>query len=205
MPIKQIGLTGNIGSGKSTVASLLKDMSIFIIDADALAKDATKDPVVLQQIQTQLGKGFLQYGQLDRLAIAKKVFDDKNALKTLNGIIHPWVAQKRKAIVASLEASENPPTIIVQDIPLLYETRLEKDFDLVIVVYASLKTRIERVSLRSNLTKQEILLRDAQQLPLEEKVNRADIVINNTGNLESLREEVRLKLHSLKNYPDHKP
>ncbi len=191
---KQLGLTGNIGSGKSTVANLLKDMGATVIDADELAKAATKDPQVLKQIQAKLGQEFVRDNKLDRFATAQKVFNDQGALKTLNSIIHPWIGKKRKEIVEKLNASKTPPKIIIHDIPLLYENGMEKDFDAVIVVYASLGARIKRVVARSSLTIEEAQLRDSKQMSLEEKVRRADIVIDNEGDLEALKREVGEKL-----------
>ncbi len=192
--LKQLGLTGSIGSGKSTVASLLEEMGATVIDADKLAKAASKDPEVLKQIQTKLGQELVKDGKLDRFATAQKVFNDQNSLKTLNSIIHPWVGKKRKEMVEKLKASAVPPKVIVHDIPLLYENGMEKDFDAVIVVYASLETRIKRIVERSGLTAQEIKLRDSKQMPLEEKVKRADIVIDNEGDFETLKREVFVKL-----------
>ncbi len=192
--LKQLGLTGNIGSGKSTVASLLKEMGAAIIDADELAKAATEDPKVLKQVQTKLGQKLVRDNKLDRRATAQKVFTDQNALEVLNSIIHPWIGKRRKEIVGKLKTSEIPPKVIIHDIPLLYENNMEKDFDAVIVVYASLETRIKRIIARSGLTLEEIQLRDARQIPLEEKVKHADITIENEGNLADLQREVRLKL-----------
>ena len=169
-------------------------MGAAVIDADELAKAATEDPKVLKQIQTKLGQELVKDNRLDRLATAQKVFTDKNALAALNDIVHPWVGKKRKEIVEKLKAFEVPPKVIVHDVPLLYENSMEKDFDAVIVVYASLATRIERIVARSGLTVEEIRLRDARQIPLEEKIRRADIVIENEGGLGELQEEVRLKL-----------
>ena len=192
-----IGLTGNIGSGKSTVASLMKDMGAVVIDADELAKAATEDPKVLELIKVQLGQELVKNGKLDRSLTAKKVFSDKNALKTLNGIIHPWIAKKRSELVNELRISENPPKFIVHDIPLLYEIKMVEDFDVVIVVYASLETRIKRIMARSDLTVEEIRLRDSRQIPLEQKLEWADIVIENEGDLEALKKEVWSKLDPL--------
>ena len=192
--LKQLGLTGNIGSGKSTVANLSKEMGATVIDADELAKAATKDPKVLKQIQAKLGQELVKDGKLDRSATAQKVFNDQDALETLNNIIHPWIGKKRKEAVKKLKTSTIPPKVIVHDIPLLYENDMEKDFDAVIVVYASLETRIKRIVERSGLTVEEIKLRDSKQIPLEEKVRRANIVVENEGDLEALKREVWVKL-----------
>lgn len=195
--ISQWGLTGNIGSGKSTVAQWLADKGAAIVDADAIAKQATADPKVLERIARALGSELVKDGSLDRAATAKKVFGDKAALDTLNGITHPWIAEERKKQVQAHLASATPPAIIIHDIPLLYEVGAEAIVDGVIVVYAPLDIRVERVKERSSFSEEDIRARDAKQLSLDEKVKRADIVIDNSGDLEALETELTTKLASL--------
>jgi dephospho-CoA kinase len=188
--MQMVGLTGNIGSGKSTVARLLAEKGAVIIDADVLAKEATQDPQVLEQIAQQLSPDLIQHGQLDRQKTAELVFHHPEARHTLNSIIHPWVRQKSAERVAELSQSLSPPAVIVQDIPLLFESSLEKNFDAVIVVYAPLEQRIARVMERSNLIEAEIRARDSAQMRLEEKAKRADYVIDNSRDLAYLESQV---------------
>ena len=108
----------------------------------------------------------------------------------LNSIIHPWVRQKSAERVAELMNQSEPPKMIVQDIPLLFESGLEKTFDAVIVVYAPLEQRIARVMERSNLSEDEVRTRDGAQMSLEEKAKRATIVIDNSRDLVCLQEQV---------------
>jgi dephospho-CoA kinase len=187
---KRIGLTGNIGSGKSTVASLLVEKGAALIDADALAKEASSDPEVLDQIAERLGSDLITDGQLDRAKTATRIFQDAFARQTLNQIIHPWVRRESEQRVLKLSQQENPPSIILMDIPLLYEGGLEKLVDAVIVVSAPLALRVARVQQRNGLSEAEIIARDKAQLPLEEKVARADIVIDNSGSLPQLEQRV---------------
>ena len=126
MKPKRIGLTGNIGSGKSTVAHLLVEKGAALIDSDVLAREATQDPEVLRQIADALGNDLIKEGELDRPKTAERVFGNKEARETLNGIIHPWVRQKSEARAQALEQSSPPPKIILMDIPLLYENGLEE-------------------------------------------------------------------------------
>ncbi len=156
MPPKRIGLTGNIGSGKSTVAKMLAEKGAVIIDADTLAKEATRDKPILEAIAQKLSPELLQEGQLDRKKTAELIFNNPEARQILNSIIHPWVRAKSAERIAELSASEHPPEMIVQDIPLLFESGLENNFDAVIVVYAPLEQRIDRVMSRSNLSEEEI-------------------------------------------------
>ncbi len=185
-----IGLTGNIGSGKSTVARLLSEKGAVIIDADALAREATQDTQVLTAIAQHLSPELIQDGQLERKKTAELVFNNPGARQILNSIIHPWVRQKSAERINELMQSPNPPKMIVQDIPLLYESGLENNFDAVIVVYAPLEQRIARVVSRSNLSENEIRARDAAQLNLEEKSKRADFVIDNSRDLVYLQQQV---------------
>ncbi len=179
-----IGLTGNIGSGKSTVARLLAGHGARVIDADALAREATDNPEVLDEIATTFGEHLIQGGRLDRKALAGIVFGDEDRRRQLNGIIHPYV--RRRAAELTREYRDTGARIIVQDIPLLFEGELQAAFDRVIVVTAPLATRMERVRQRSGLDGDEFLRRDAAQLPLEQKAALADFVIDNSGGLEDL-------------------
>ena len=190
---KQIGLTGNIGSGKSTVAELLVERGAALIDADALAREATGDPEVLREITEELGDDLVQEGQLNRAKTAERVFGDEAARQTLNGIIHPWVRRESERRIAELSAQGSPPEVIVQDIPLLYENGLEQTLDAVVVVDAPLELRVKRVVKRSGLTGDEVRARDAAQMSLEKKVARADFVVDNSG----LREEVERQVTEL--------
>lgn len=183
-------MTGNIGSGKSTVARLLVGKGAALIDADALAREVASDPEVLAEIAVRLGSDLVKSGTLDRKAAAGRVFDDPQALEALNRIVHPRVRRKRSQRVRLLEAQTPPPPVIVMDIPLLYETGLENDCDAVIVVAAELETRIERLKQARGMTGDEVRARDAAQLPLDEKAARADYVIDNNGDLAALRAQV---------------
>jgi dephospho-CoA kinase len=190
MKPKRIGITGNIGSGKSTVAKMLVEKGAALIDADALAREATNDSEVLEQIQNKLGSDLITNGKLDRAKTAELVFNNPDARKILNSIIHPLVRQKSEEAIRLLETSPSPPPVILQDIPLLFENGLEKTLEAVIVVYAPLEVRLARVTTRSNMSDEDFYARDAGQMNLEEKVNRADYVIDNSGNLDDLQTQV---------------
>ena len=110
-----VGLTGSIGAGKSSVARLLQAHGALVIDADALARQATDDPEVLASIARELGPGLVVYGRLDRQATARRVFDDPAARAALNGIVHPWVGRRRLELQAAaartprgMSATPNP-------------------------------------------------------------------------------------------------
>lgn len=189
MPPLNVGLTGSIGAGKSTVARLFAEHGAAVIDADALARKATQDPEVLGEIAATFGDRLVEAGKLDRTRLAEVVFNVPEAREKLNAIIHPWVARERDAKVAALTA-RTPFQVIIHDVPLLFEVGLDAGMDKTVVVDAPLETRVARVVARSGLTPAEVRSRDAAQLPPAEKVSRADFVIDNGGEQEDLLQQV---------------
>ena len=198
---KRVGLTGGIGAGKSTVAELFVEKGATLIDADALAREATKEPEVLRRIAEALGAELVRDSTLDRAATAARVFADESARTTLNGIIHPWVRQRSDARVEEISKQADPPPVILLDIPLLYENGLERGLDAVIVVDAPLSLRATRVAARSGLSEEEVRARDRAQMPLEEKVARADFVIDNSGPPEGLSPQIERVWRALLDLP----
>ena len=190
MPPLNVGLTGNIGSGKSTVAELFTACGAAVVDADALARAATQDPDVLREIAETFGRKLVKKGELDRAGLAEVVFNAPEAREKLNAIIHPWVGREREAQVAALAAQTPPPEIILHDVPLLFEVGLDAEMDQTVVVAAPLEVRVARVTARSGLSPDEVRARDAAQLPLEEKVKRADFVVDNSSDLSNLKEQI---------------
>ncbi len=194
-----IGITGNIGSGKSSVAKLLVKKGAVLIDADKIAKEATNKPEILAQIAKELSEDLVTDGKLNRQKTADLIFNDLAAREKLNNIIHPWVRSRSRARIKDLKEQACPPQIILQDIPLLYENGLEHTVDAVIVVFAPIDERIKRVIKRSNLSEEDIKARDAAQKPLVEKLAQADYIIDNTKGTKELEQEVdRLWLELVK-------
>jgi len=185
-----VGLTGSIGSGKSSVAKRLRELGAAVLDADALAREATDDAEVLDAIARALGRELVVDGALDRAATARRVFADADARKQLSAIVHPWVRRAMASRRRALEQAEPPPAVIVEDIPLLYENGLEEGFDAVVVVDAPLELRVRRVAARSGLEPDEVRARDAAQMPLADKVARADYVVDNAGTAAELETRV---------------
>ncbi len=191
----RVGLTGSIGAGKSTVGRQLAELGALLVDADLIAREATKDPLVLERIAAELGDELVvvepEGPRLDRRATAELVFRDPDALGRLNAIVHPEVRRRAAELVAEAESRAEPPPAIVHDVPLLFENGLEGDYDVVVVVDAPFDQRARRLAERSGLSREEVERREAAQLPAEEKVARADHVLVNAGDLESLRSQVR--------------
>lgn len=188
--MKQLGMTGSIGSGKSTVAERFAARGAAIIDADQLAREATRDPEVLARIAQELGADLVTDGELDRAKTAQRVFGDEAARETLNAIIHPEVRALSERRVAELRGRADPPPLVVHDIPLLFESGLAGRFDAVAVVVAPLELRLQRVLERSGWSRDDVLARDAAQMPQEEKARRATYVIDNGGPLQALEEQI---------------
>ncbi len=185
-----VGLTGNIASGKSTVARMLAERGATIIDADALARQAVEPGTpALDAISARWGSEVLgPTGELDRAALRGVVFNDPEQLDALNRIVHPDVERRREAAVA--EAQARGDRIVVCDIPLLFEKKMVDRFDVVVLVDAPRPLRLERVVGERNVPTAEAMAMIAAQMPSELKRARADLVINNGGTLDDLTRQV---------------
>ncbi|MFV0406490.1 MAG: dephospho-CoA kinase [Propioniciclava sp.] len=196
--MRRVGLTGGIGSGKSTVARLLADHGATIIDADVLAREAVAPGTAgLQAVVDRFGPDILRpTGDLDREALGRIVFNDPDARTDLNAIVHPWVRNQTGAVRASALAAD-PQAVVVEVIPLLVETGQAEDFDEVIVVDVPVETQIARVRSRSGLSEPEIRSRIEAQASREARLAAATIVVDNTGDLADLASAVQNLLPTL--------
>ena len=183
----RIGLTGGIGSGKSTVARLLGDRGAHVVDADVLAREALAPGTPgLAAVAEAFGDGVLTPdGALDRQALAAVVFGDPSARARLDGIVHPLV----RARAADLVAGMPEDAVVVQDIPLLVETGQAGSFDVVLVVEADPATRVARLVGRG-LPEGDARARIAAQATDEQRRAVADVVLDNSGTPEQLAEQV---------------
>jgi dephospho-CoA kinase len=181
------GLTGGLASGKSTVAALLRDRGIAVIDADVLAREVVEPGTRgLRAIVERFGEGVLgSDGRLDRARLGERVFGNPQELAALNAIVHPRVHQ---AFLERVEAMKREGTPLVgYEVPLLFENRLEATLRPVVLVATSQARQVERALARDGHARERVLDRLRAQLPLAEKLARADLVIWNDGNLEELR------------------
>lgn len=185
-----VALTGNIASGKSEVARILAELGATVIDADVLAREAVRPGTrALAAIVQRWGPGILQPdGTLDRATLRRIVFADARERAALDAIVHPEVRLRRDALVAEARSSGVP--VVVADIPLLFETGMEHDFDTVILVDAPEPVRLARLKSARGLSEEDARRMMAAQMPSTVKRARADIVIDNAGSLASLREAV---------------
>lgn len=192
-----IGLTGGIASGKSTVSAELRRLGLPIFDADAEAKLAVaKGSDGLAQVIEALGSEYLTAeGELNRAKVAERVFHDKEALKTIEAIIHKIVWARAEQFMQENRSAEKQ--LAVLDVPLLIECGWHKLVDSVWLVAVSRKQQIERAMLRSGMTADEVEARIAAQMSLAEKKKYADIVLDNSGTLEETLAAVHKELAQL--------
>lgn len=196
-----VGLTGGIGSGKSTVARMLRELGAAVVDADALAREAVEPGRPAHRaVVDRFGAGVvLPDGTLDRKRLGAIVFADASARRDLERIVHPEVAALAAARFAEAVASGAP--LVVYDVPLLFENQLEGSFSSVIVVRVSPSTQRARIAARDRLSEDEVRRRIEAQMPLEEKVRRAQHVIDNDGDLDATRAQVEALVARLVNAP----
>ena len=192
-----IGLTGGIASGKSTVSAELRRLGLPMFDADAEAKLAVaKGSEGLAQVIAALGSEYLTAeGELNRAKVAERVFHDKEALKTIEAIIHKIVWARAEQFMQENRSAEK--RLAVLDVPLLIECGWHKLVDSVWLVAVSRKQQIERAMLRSGMTSDEVEARIAAQMSLAEKKKYADIVLDNSGTLEETLAAVHKELAQL--------
>jgi dephospho-CoA kinase len=193
-----IGLTGGIGSGKSTVARMFEKLGATVLDADAIVRELqSPGSALLAEIEVAFGAQVIgPEGELDREALAAIVFRDDAARLRLNAIVHPRVAAELTSRVAA--AREAGSTVIVLDIPLLFEgrdsgeeTAARMPLDATVVVHVPKPLQIERQLARDDCSREEAVRRLRAQLPLDEKRRLADFAIDNSGTLEETERQVR--------------
>jgi dephospho-CoA kinase len=184
-----VGLTGGIGSGKSTVAELLAERGAVVIDADDLARRAVAPGTPgFDRVVETFGRDILgPDGGIDRAALADIVFADPSRLRELEAIIHPEVA---RLLVESLEPFRDTDDVIVYAVPLLAERGMAQGFDVVVVVVADVDRRIERLMRDRGMTAEEVRARVAAQLTDEERARVADVLLDNDGEPERLIPQV---------------
>ena len=185
-----VALTGNIASGKSTVAAMFVARGATLIDADVLARHAVRvgtpgyDAIVRRWGESVLSAD----GVLDRGALRHIVFDQPDELRALNAIVHPGVERMRADLVATARARGD--RIVICDIPLLFEANLTEGFDRIVLVDAPRPLRLERLVRDRGLRETEAMAMIAQQMPADLKRARADFVIDNDGTREALEQRV---------------
>lgn len=186
-----IGVTGGIGSGKSTVSRMLRDKGAYVFDADTVAKELLDTN---QDLQQELIDEFMDDivgadGNIVKSKLARIGFSNQANQEMLNEIVHPFVIQANENVLEKVR-QRGDVEIYVVDAPLLFEAEMHLRCDYSILVYTRLKIRLERALKRGNLSREEILRRIDLQMPEEEKMELADFVIENNGTEQELASEV---------------
>ena len=183
----KVGLTGGIGAGKSTVADMFSKLGAVVIRSDELARQVIEPNTPgFQKVLSRFGNQILQEnGSIDRQKLAQIVFNDQNSLKDLEEIIHPLVRNKTNELISS----QTQETIVVNEVPLLLEKKMEKMFDFLVVVISSEKNRINRLQKRG-ISEPEAKKRMSLQVSDEARKSSADFLITNDGNIEQLEADV---------------
>lgn len=188
---KRIGLTGGIGAGKSTVCDRLLQLGAGVLFADAASREVVEPGTQgLKMLQARYGQGILAPdGTLARRALAAIIFADEKEKRFVEALLHPLI-QKRLEAQARAYCTLHPGMPLFLEIPLLIETGMHTDMDAVWLVTAPLKARIARIAKRDGLTAQEALARVSSQMPQEEKLAYADVVLQNDGDIQALLQQV---------------
>ena len=187
-----IGLTGGIGTGKSTVSQILKEKNFPVIDLDVISHEVIKFPKVMEKIIENFGKEVLEYNNtgnwiISREKLGRVIFGNREKRVILNSIMHPEILHIMREKI--LECKKENKIIFVE-IQLLFEVQWEKEFDYILLVSAEKETQIKRILSRDKRSKEEALSIINSQMPLDEKKKISDYVIENDGNIQDLERKI---------------
>ena len=193
------GLTGGMGSGKTTVGELFKSLGAYVLDADVICRSLVEPgKPAWQEIVDLLGDGIIKDDQmLDRRKIADIVFKDLEKKEGLEDILHPRVIEEEQAIYKGI-VKDDPDALVIIDAALLIESGNYRKVDKVIVIACDEETQLERVMAKNMFSREDAQRRLQQQMPLEEKIKFADYVLHNDSGLSDLKEKVEALFHQLK-------
>lgn len=188
--MKVIGLTGGIASGKSTASAYLRELGAAIVDADAISRASTRrGGAAFEAVCAAFGDILGADGEIDRRKLGGIVFADEDARRKLNSIVHPAVMAESRAQIENAHASGVKMCIL--DVPLLFETGMEKLCDETWLIYVPREEQIRRMAERDGLDAAAAAARIDSQMPLEEKLKRANVAIDSSGTIEHTREKLR--------------
>lgn len=194
----KIGLTGGIGSGKSTISFMLKEAGFNIIDADIIAKEVlNKYPEILEKVRIEFGSGFFDWrGNFRRKEFGNHIFRFPKQRVKYEGIIIPYIKNEIYKEIEDLE--QKGADFVIVDAPTLIENNLHNDMDYVILVWVDNNTQVQRVRARDALSREEAMNRINSQMPLERKKDFANIIIENNDTLTKTKIQVDLLVEFLK-------
>lgn len=186
----RIGLTGGIGTGKSTISLMLKEAGFKIIDADIIARDVlVKYPEILERVRIEFGEGFFDWrGEFRRKEFGNHIFRFPKQRIKYENIILPFIKNEINNQIKTFE--NNGEKLVIVDAPTLIETKLHEEMDFVILVYADSSTQIQRLKNRDKLTNNDVLNRINAQMSVERKKEFANVIIDNSKDLIYTKEQV---------------
>ncbi|GLI53902.1 dephospho-CoA kinase [Thermodesulfovibrio yellowstonii] len=184
----KIGLTGNFGMGKSTVAELFKKLGAYVINADKIVETLLEEPEVIEEIKKLFGNEVIINGKLNKKYISSIVFENPLMRIYLENILHPRVFEKVEEIIKNIP-QRGEPIIVVVEAPIIFERGYQNKFDLIITVFTSEEIALERLE-KKGISKEEAFRRLKCQFPIEMKKSKSDYIINNSGTLEETAQQV---------------
>ena len=183
-----LGLTGGIGTGKSTVANMLKEKGIPVVDTDLISREVIQYPEIIEKIKLEISNEVFDFeNKLDRKKMSEIVFENQEKFKKLNEIMHPEILKKMWNEVEKLKKDYK---IIVVDIPLLFEINMEKEVDKILLIYASKEIQLKRIMERDCRSREEAIKIINSQMPLYKKREKSDYIIQNNDSLEKLEKSL---------------
>ena len=192
LKLKKVAVTGGLSCGKSSVCLILKEMGAYVVSADKIVHQLlSSDANLGQNIVKLLGSGIWVNGKLDRSRIAQRVFQNPEQLTALEKLLHPVVYKEIEQTYLEQQNLPHLPSLFVAEIPLLFESDKQKEFDAVIAVVADPEICFERFVETTEKDRKEFNDRMARQLTMQEKASRADYVIQNNGSLHDLQQAVK--------------
>ena len=190
-----LGLTGGIGTGKSTVANMLKKKGIPVVDTDLISREVIEYPEIIEKIKLEISNEVFDFNnKLDREKMSEIVFENQEKLKKLNKIMHPEILKKMWLVVEKLKKNHK---IIVLDITLLFEINMEKEVDKILLIYASKEIQLKRIMERDCRSREEAIKIINSQIPLYKKREKSDYIIQNNDSLENLEKKLEKILEKL--------
>lgn len=183
-----LGVTGGLGSGKSTACQRFSERGAILFDADSVAKDLLQSNRELQEkITAEFGQDLVRDGSVDTAKLARIAFAGEETQTALNNIVHPYVIGEFEAVRTPRESVEG---LLVVDAPLIFESGFDNRLDHTLLIYTTYRLRLQRALRRGTLSRDQLLRRIALQMPEEEKRELASFVIENNGTIEQLHQRV---------------
>ena len=196
-----IGLTGGIGTGKSTVSRKLRERGYPVIDLDVISREVIEYPEVIDELVRNFGNEILENQNnisgkksISRNKLRQIVFKDEKKVNMLNSIMHPPIVEKMRREIEKLK--KNCKTVFIE-VQLLFEAHLEKEFDIIVLIYADKKTQLERVLKRDGRSEEEVQQIINAQISMDEKRKLSNYIIENNGNSEMLKLEIEKFIEKL--------